>query len=116
MSTHNHIDLVEFPAVSPEELQKTTHFFSEVFGWQYKDWGGVYRDTADSGLMSGVIATEQGKPKMPLVVVYVNNLEEAKERIVQAGGTVILDIYPFPGGRRFHFMDPSGNELAVWSE
>ena len=116
MSTHNKIDLIEFPTQSQEELEKTTQFFTEVFGWQYKDWGGVYRDTPDSGTMSGVIAAEQGKPKMPFAVVYVNDLEAAKERVIKAGGTIILDIYSFPGGRRFHFADPSGNELGVWSE
>lgn len=116
MSTNNQIDLIEFPAGSPEELKVTTNFFTTVFGWQYKDWGEVYHDTADSGLSSGVIAAEQGKSKMPLAVIYVKDLEATKEQIVQAGGTIIIDVYSFPGGRRFHFTEPSGNELAVWSE
>jgi predicted enzyme related to lactoylglutathione lyase len=116
MSNNNHIDLIEFPAKSPEELKATTDFFTAVFGWKYKDWGGVYSDTSDSGLTSGVIAAEPNKPTMPLAVIYSKNLEETKEKVIKAGGKIIADIYTFPGGRRFHFTDPAGNELAVWSE
>ena len=116
MTTNNHIDLIELPASSPEELKATADFFTNVFGWNYKDWGGVYSDTSDSGVTSGIIAAEQGKPTMPLAVIYAKNLEETKQNIVEAGGKIITDIYSFPGGRRFHFTDPAGNELAVWSE
>jgi predicted enzyme related to lactoylglutathione lyase len=115
MNKNNHIDLIEFPAKNPEELKAVTNFFSQVFGWKYKDWGGVYSDTADSGLQSGVIATDD-RPLKPLAVVYAKDLEVTKAAIVKAGGTITRDIYPFPGGRRFHFTDPAGNELAVWSE
>jgi predicted enzyme related to lactoylglutathione lyase len=115
MSTNNHIDLVEFPANSPEELKATTDFFSTVFGWNFKDWGGLYSDTPDSGLTSGVIATDD-RPTMPLAVIYVNDLEATKEHVIQAGGKIIHDIAPFPGGRRFMFSDPAGHELAAWSE
>jgi uncharacterized protein len=115
MSKDNQIDLIEFPAKDAEELQTVTQFFSTVFGWQYKDWGGIYSDTPDSGLQSGVIATPD-RPAAPLTVVYAKDLEATKENIVTAGGTIVRDTYPFPGGRRFHFTDPAGNELAVWSE
>jgi predicted enzyme related to lactoylglutathione lyase len=115
MSKHNHIDLIEFPAKNAEELQTVTTFFTAVFGWNYKDWGSTYHDTQDSGLTSGVIATDD-RPIMPLTVIYTNDLEATKETIVKAGGTITRDIYSFPGGRRFHFTDPAGNELAVWSE
>ena len=116
MSNHHQIDLIEFPAESEENLQVTTRFFSDVFGWEYKDWGGVYSDTQSSGVASGVSAAPQGKPTMPLAVVYSNNLEATKQKVIEAGGKISADIYPFPGGRRFHFIDPSNNELAVWSE
>jgi predicted enzyme related to lactoylglutathione lyase len=115
MTTPNTIDLVEFPADSPEALQQNVAFFSSVFGWTYKDWGGTYSDTADSGLTSGVNAAEQGRPTMPLAVIYVTDLDETKANIIKAGGTIVQDIYAFPGGRRFHFADPAGNELAAWS-
>lgn len=117
MTKNNQIDLVEFPASSPEELQKVTSFFTEVFGWQYKDWGGVYSDTQDSGVASGVNASNiSARQAMPLAVIYSEDVEAAKQKVVDAGGTVTQDIYEFPGGRRFHFTDPAGNELAVWGK
>ena len=111
----NQIDLIEFPAKDADEAKRVTDFFSTVFGWHYKDWGGVYSDTSDSGLQSGVIATDD-RPAMPFAVIYTNNLDTAKSSIVEAGGKITRDTYAFPGGRRFHFTDPAGNELAVWSE
>lgn len=113
---HNHVSLIEFPANSPQELKAVTDFYTATFDWQYKDWGGVYSDTSDSGVTTGVIATEQGRPTMPLTVIYATDLDAKKELIRRAGGKITLDTYDFPGGRRFHFMDPAGNELAVWSE
>lgn len=117
MSKNNQIDLVEFPASSADELKDVKQFFSKVFGWQFKDWGDEYVDTQDSGVPSGIIATSpKMRPSMPLAVIYAKDLEAAKEKIVAAGGKIIKDTYPFPGGRRFHFTDPAGNELAIWSE
>lgn len=113
---NNQVSLIEFPANSPEELKAVTQFYTTTFGWKYKDWGGVYSDTTDSGVMTGVIGTEQGRPTMPLTVLYASDLNKTKDAIREAGGKITLDIYEFPGGRRFHFMDPAGNELAVWSE
>lgn len=113
---NNQVSLVEFPANTPEELKATTDFYTTAFGWQYKDWGGVYSDTSDGGVATGVSATDQGRPTMPLMVIYATDLNEKKDMIRKAGGKITLDTYEFPGGRRFHFMDPAGNELAVWSE
>lgn len=115
MSKNNQIDLIEFPAKDASEAKTVTEFFSTVFGWKYKDWGSVYSDTADSGLQSGVIATDD-RPTMPFAVIYADDLDSMKSKIIKAGGKITRDIYPFPGGRRFHFTDPAGNELAVWSE
>jgi len=114
MAKHNQIDLIEFPVKSAGELTLTKKFFTNVFGWKYTDWSETYSDTTESGTSSGV-NSDQGQ-SMPLTVVYSENLEVTKEKVIQSGGTVILDIYAFPGGRRFHFTEPSGNELAVWSE
>lgn len=117
MSNNNQIDLIEFPANSAEEVKQTNIFFNEVFGWTFKVWGDEYIDTADSGIASGVNATDPAKRQtMPLAVIYSSDLEDAKERIIKAGGEIVQEIYPFPGGRRFHFKDPAGNELAVWSD
>ena len=117
MPTHNQIDLVEFPASSPQQVAATTAFFTEVFGWSYTHYGDEYSDSRDSGVTNGVNGSAPGeKSRVPLAVVYVTDLEAARSAVTGAGGTVVADIYAFPGGRRFHFMEPSGNELAVWSD
>lgn len=114
MATNNQIDLIEFPVKSAEQLKQTKEFFSNVFGWKYNDWGSDYVDTSDSGAASGVNA--DGGSSMPLTVLYCDDLEAAKEAIIKNGGKIIVDTYSFPGGRRFHFTEPNGNELAVWSK
>ncbi|OGL22251.1 hypothetical protein A2707_02885 [Candidatus Saccharibacteria bacterium RIFCSPHIGHO2_01_FULL_45_15] len=114
MVKHNQIDLIEFPVKSAEQLNSTKNFFTNVFDWKYTEWGETYSDTTDSGTSNG-INSDQGQ-SMPLTVIYSEDLESTKEKVVQNGGTIILDTYTFPGGRRFHFTEPNGNELAVWSE
>lgn len=114
MAKHNEIDLIEFPVKSVEELKQTKDFFSNVFDWKYADWGNEYSDTTDSGTSNGVNA--DGGATMPLTVIYSDNLEKTKELVVKNGGKIIVDTYSFPGGRRFHFTEPSGNELAIWSK
>ena len=114
--TTNHFDYLEFPAATVEALIHTKGFYASVFGWTYQDWGDDYADTKDSGLASGITADQAHRPKHPLAVIYTDDLEAARARVIEAGGTVTKDIFPFPGGRRFHFTDPTGNELAVWSD
>jgi predicted enzyme related to lactoylglutathione lyase len=115
MNKENQIDLIEFSATSSEELQKTKTFFTDVFGWQYKDYGDNYVDTKDSGVVQGINATSS-EHKAPLAVLYTEDLEGTKAKVTQAGGAIVQDIFDFPGGRRFHFIDPANNELAVWSD
>lgn len=112
----NKIDFVEFPAQSIEEIASTKRFYSEVFGWVFKDWGEDYIDTSSSGLACGLNADPQHKPHKPLVVIYTEDIELARSKVLQAGGTLTKEIFSFPGGRRFHFTDPASNELAVWSD
>ncbi len=114
MATHNKIDLIEFPVKSSAQLQQTKSFFSTVFGWTYTDWGEDYSDTTDSGASSGI--NSDGGSTMPLTVLYSDDLEKTKELVIQNGGKIIVDTYAFPGGKRFHFTEPNGNELAVWSK
>jgi len=111
---HNQIDLIEFPVKSVEQLKRTKEFFTSVFEWKYTDWSGDYSDTAESGTNSGVNA--DGSATMPLTVIYSADLDKTKKLVVENGGNIIVDTYAFPGGRRFHFTEPNGNELAVWSE
>ncbi|WP_127473425.1 VOC family protein [Microbacterium sulfonylureivorans] len=116
MPTHNHIDLIEFPAADAETLKAARGFYEAAFDWSFTDYG-EYLDTPDSGVVAGFngIADAQ-QQKMPMAVLYVTDLEAARARVEASGGTIIHEIYGFPGGRRFHFADPAGNELAVWSE
>ena len=112
----NCIDFIEFPANDIEGLAQSKRFFSEVFGWSYQDWGDDYSDTSGSGLGSGLNADPDHRPSMPLIVIYSSNLEDTRANVVAAGGKITRDIFSFPGGQRFHFKDPSGNELAAWSD
>jgi predicted enzyme related to lactoylglutathione lyase len=113
---NNRIDYIEFPAKSANELAAAKQFYAAAFGWIYKDWGSDYADTQSSGVSTGINADPSHQPRQALVVVYAESLEESRARVVAANGRITKDIFSFPGGRRFHFLDPAGNELAVWSE
>ncbi|MBN1910837.1 MAG: VOC family protein [Pirellulales bacterium] len=112
----NQIDYVELPIAKTGDLPRAKAFYENVFGWSYADWGDDYADTKDSGVGSGLNADASHRPPGPLVVVYATNLEDARSKVVDHGGQITRDLFAFPGGRRFHFQDPSGNELAVWSD
>ncbi len=110
---NNQIDYIEFPAV---DIPKTREFYSAVFGWKFEDYGPDYTSFRD-GRLSGGFNRESPLPvKGVLVVLYASNLEGTEKKVRDAGATISKEIFAFPGGRRFHFMDPNGNELAVWSE
>jgi predicted enzyme related to lactoylglutathione lyase len=110
------MDYIEFPAT---DIDGTKRFYREVFGWDFQDWGPNYVSFHD-GRMGGGFTTESevASParKGVLVVLYAANLEETYTRVKTAGGKIARETFEFPGGRRFHFSDPNGNELAVWSE
>ncbi len=110
------INFLEFPARSAADIVSAKHFYSAVFGWSFTDWGGDYADTNGSGVGSGFNADPAHRPSQPLAVIYVSDLEQARTGVIAAGGTVTRDVFSFPGGQRFHFRDPLGNELAVWSD
>lgn len=112
----NRIDFVELPATSAADVARAKTFYTTVFGWAFRDWGDDYADTTDSGIGSGVNADPAHRPSAPLVVIYAPDLAAARRKVVAAGGRITRDIFAFPGGRRFHFTDPSGNELAAWSD
>jgi predicted enzyme related to lactoylglutathione lyase len=112
----NRIDYVEFPSPSKESHAATKRFYSDVFGWTYQEYGDDYSDTKDSGITSGISSASEHRPSKPLVVLFSSNLEAVRERVIKAGGRISKDIVSFPGGRRFHYLDPSGNELGVWSD
>lgn len=109
---HLRIDYVEFE--SPE-IGKSTAFFAKAFGWTYNDYGPGYQEIANGGVNGG-ISTPEGDPQPPLVILKADDLEAAEQAVLEAGGEIVKPIFEFPGGRRFHFREPGGNVLAVWSE
>lgn len=107
------IDYVEFPATNLAEMKT---FYSELFGWTLTDYGPDYTAFNDGRLDGGFAPAPKVSGGGPLVVLYALDLEGIEAKIKQHGGRIVRDIFSFPGGRRFHFTDPSGNELAVWSD
>ncbi len=114
--TPNTINYIELPAQNAAAVATSRRFYHEAFGWTWKEWSDEYADTHSSGVNSGLNGTTHHRSATPLVVLYVSNLEEARAKVIAAGGTITDDIFDFPGGRRFHFRDPAGNELGAWSE
>ncbi len=112
----NKINYIEIPA---RDIEKAKAFFREVFGWSFVDYGPEYCSFNDQGTDGGfyqsdlTVSTENGSV---LIVLYSDQLEAVQDKVIAAGGRVIKPIFSFPGGRRFHFADPNGNEYAVWSE
>jgi len=115
-NAHEKINYVEFPA---SNLPATRVFFAQVFGWEFEDYGPDYVAFSSAGLEGGfyrsdqVASTDTGSA---LVVFYSDALEATLSKVEAAGGRVIKPVFSFPGGRRFHFAEPSGNELAVWTD
>jgi predicted enzyme related to lactoylglutathione lyase len=107
------VDYIEFPTTNVEE---TKRFYSEVFGWEFTDYGPDYTSFTDGRLAGGFVVAAEVKAGGPLVVLYSTNLAEIEAQVRESGGQVVREVFEFPGGRRFHFTDPSGNELAVWSD
>lgn len=110
---NNHINYVEFKA---KDLEKTKEFYTTIFGWSFKDFGLTYIAFSESGIRGGFEKTEDEIINGALVVLYHENLDLIKNKIIESNGEIPIDIFSFPGGRRFHFIDPSGNELSVWSD
>ncbi len=107
------MDYIEFLTTDIEEIKR---FYSEVFGWQFTDYGPEYTSFTDGRLGGGFAVAPEVSAGGPLVVIYATDLEQIEVRVRANGGQIVKEIFEFPGGRRFHFTDPSGNELAVWSE
>ena len=106
------IDYVEFPA---GDLPATKSFYQDAFGWTFTDYGPGYAAMAE-GLDGGFNADSADQVKAPLVILFAHDLEAMEAKVRAAGGKITRPIFSFPGGRRFHFTDPSGNELGVFSE
>ena len=110
---HHRVDYLELPAT---DLAATRRFYGSVFGWTFEDYGPDYMSFDDGRLQGGFTRESKVVAGGALVILYSNDLEATRERVREAGGRIVQDIFSFPGGRRFHFADPNGNELAVWSK
>jgi len=116
MPSDQKVDYLEFPAKDFNTIQS---FYEKSFGWSFTDYGPEYRAFTDGKIDGGfyksdlLSSTQNGSV---LVIFYALNLEKTLNRVISSGGSIIKDIFSFPGGRRFHFADPNGNELAVWSD
>lgn len=116
MSEHEKISYIEFPS---KDLKLTKTFFTSTFGWSFIDFGPEYIAFSNEGIDGGfyksdlMVSTENGGP---LIVLYSEYLEATQKKIKENGGIINKEVFSFPGGRRFHFTDPNGNEYAVWSD
>jgi uncharacterized protein len=116
MNLHEKINYVELPA---KDLAATKAFFQSVFGWSFVDYGPEYTAFSNQGLDGGFFKSDLASSPQKgaaLIVFYSNQLEATLAKVEKAGGSIVRPIFSFPGGRRFHFTEPSGNEFAVWSE
>ncbi len=106
----NKLAYIELPATSTKAMKA---FYGDLFGWSFQDWGTDYTAFSEAGLDGGFNAGDAHRTKAPLGIIETDNIGSMQTRVQQAGGTITLATFAFPGGRRFHFTDPSGNELAV---
>jgi len=92
-------------------------FYGSVFGWTFEDYGPHYVAIHGAGIEGGFDAATDKKPTRngALIILYSDDLDASEAAIISAGGLITTSQFDFPGGRRFHFTDPSGNELAVWT-
>jgi predicted enzyme related to lactoylglutathione lyase len=111
---HNRrIDYIEFPATT---IAETKRFYSSAFGWTFTDYGPNYTSFADGRLGGGFTTEAKVATGGVLIVLYASDLSAMHASVITHGGRITKEIFEFPGGKRFHFADPNGNELAVWSE
>lgn len=116
MSTDLKIDYIELPASDFDAVQA---FYEAVFAWRFEDYGETYRAFSDGKLDGGFYRSEQVSSSdqgAALVIFFAADLEATEQSVIAAGGQIVKPIFEFPGGRRFHFTDPHGNELAVWTK
>jgi uncharacterized protein len=115
MSDHHAIDYIEF---SVTDMDAAKRFYADAFGWEFTDYAPVYvgiHRVAGEGEAGGLTLVDEVRPGGPLVILYSNDLDASLARVRAAGGRIVLEPFEFPGGRRFEFLDPSGNQLAVWA-
>lgn len=113
MSAENQINYVEVPVT---DLKKAREFFSAMFGWEFQEWGEEYMSFNDGHIDGGFRLSKEVAPADGVLLIFFStDLERDVERVQALGASISEPIFPFPGGRRFHFVDPTGTEYAIWS-
>ena len=117
MQEDQRINYVELPA---SDLDAVEAFYASAFGWSFTDYGPEYRafndGRFDGGFRRSNDRSDTKATGAALIILYAENLEQTRDTVIRHGGRIVTEIFSFPGGRRFHFADPNGNELAVWSD
>ncbi len=106
------IDNIEF---NVGDIARSKAFYGDAFGWAFVDYGPIYTEFSDGRLTGGFTTGEPVRPGGPLIILYAEDLEGAQQRLKTLGAVITRATFSFPGGRRFHFIDPDGYELAVWT-
>ncbi len=112
---HHQINYIELVST---DLAASKEFYGKVFGWEFQDWGETYVSFNGAGIDGGFdLNPPNKKPSRDgtLVILYSHDLAASEQAVKDAGGEICIETFEFPGGSRFHFLDPSGNELAIWT-
>ena len=113
MRAEKRIDYVEIPVT---DLKKAREFFAALFDWSFQEWGDDYMSFNDGRLEGGFRRAAEPAPATGVLIVFFStDIERDFDRVQELGATISEPIFPFPGGRRFHFVDPTGTEFAIWS-
>jgi predicted enzyme related to lactoylglutathione lyase len=107
------VGYIEFPV---RDINKTKEFYSTILGWKFEDYGPDYTCFHDGRIGGGFYTSAEVKVGGPLVVIYSTDIDAMQKKVSAAGSKIVKPIFEFPGGRRFHFIDPSGHELAIWTD
>jgi predicted enzyme related to lactoylglutathione lyase len=107
---------IDYIELHVSAVASTKKFYRDAFGWSFQDYGPDYAAFENANVSGGITNGPVSASGAPLVILYASKLEEAQARVEKSGGKIVKPIFSFPGGRRFHFADPAGNELAIWSD
>ena len=116
MSTSGNDRRIDYIEIAATDIAATKKFYQGVFGWTFTDYGPDYTSFEDGRITGGFYKADSARPGSVLVVIFGTDLEAMERKVRGAGAKIVKPIFSFPGGRRFHFADPSGNELAIWSD
>jgi predicted enzyme related to lactoylglutathione lyase len=107
---------IQYIELGVTNVEAAKAFYGAAFGWEFQDYGPTYASFTKASVDGGFNGEDKELVGRPLVILFSRDLEAAVKRVEKAGGKIVKPIFAFPGGRRFHFADPAGNELAIWSD